>query len=315
MFKRKSVKISIVVPIKNGMDTLPNLIRGISKQTLFEDLEVIAIDSASTDDSVAYLKTFDFVNVVSIDPKTFNHGATRNLGVTYAQGDYVVMTVQDATPTDEKWLTYMFNHFEDKEVVAVCGQQIVRHHKDKNPHQWFRPVSKPSVTTVQFEPNVYQTLPALEQIKSCGWDDVNAMYRKDTLLSMPFQKVMYGEDKLWAKEALSLGYKLVHDKNSQVYHYHHDNSEYTYKRALISLLFTYKIFGYQRLHQYTIKDYLLIVYRNFKWRLPLKWILHNWNILKAQEKASVVFEKALKEHKLDILEKEFNLNIPQGSIK
>ena len=47
--------ISIVIPVKNGMGTLPKTIEGIQKQTRFSDCEVVVIDSGSTDGSVALI--------------------------------------------------------------------------------------------------------------------------------------------------------------------------------------------------------------------------------------------------------------------
>ena len=307
-------KISIVIPVKNGMDTLPQLVEGIQKQTLFKDCEVIAIDSGSTDGSAAFLSKFAFITVIPIDPKTFNHGATRNLGVSHARGEFVVMTVQDAQPANEFWLESMLAHFKDSEVSAVCGQQIVPHDADKNPHEWFRPQSEPVPKYVQFKNSSdFMNLSPKEQRSFCGWDDVNAMYRKTVLLKIPFETTAYGEDMLWAKAALEQGHKIVYDYTSQVYHYHFQFPEYTYKRVLISKVFTYLAFGYARPHNYSLKDYGMVVLRNIKWQLHPKWILHNWNIINNNRKATSDFLVAVENNTIPTLEKELALNIPVGT--
>nr|WP_321222060.1 glycosyltransferase [uncultured Psychroserpens sp.] len=306
-------KISIVVPVKDGMATLPNFIAGVQKQTLFEDLEIIVVDSASNDESVSYLSQFSFVKLVSIDPKTFNHGATRNLGVSHTSGEFVVMTVQDATPVDEFWLEAMLGHFNDLEVMGVCGQQVIPHHLNKNPHEWFRPQSKGEITSVQFkDKDAFKALTPKQQRKTCGWDDVNAMYRKEALLKLPFEPLMFGEDMLWAKMALENGFKLIFDHNIRVHHYHFQFPSYTYKRVLISKLFIYKCFGYIDDRAPSIKDYALIIYRNFKWKLPLKWIWHNFQIIKNSRAATKDFLKAIKNNTLTDLEQSLALNIPIG---
>ena len=307
------LKISIVIPVKNGMDTLPDVIDGIKKQTLFGDCEVVVIDSGSTDGSVTFLNQFPFIKVISIDPNTFNHGATRNLGVQHAQGAFVTMTVQDATATDKFWLENMLRHFKDSEVAGVCGQQIVAHDADKNPHEWFRPQSQPSVTTVQFNRQEdFDALSPQEKRNACGWDDVNAMYRKSVMEKIPFEKVAFGEDMLWAKAALKQGHRLIYDYTVRVNHYHYQFPDYTFKRTLITSVFIYKCFGLVRDKLFTPKDYALIVYRSFKWRIHPKWIFHNFKIMTNHNRATKSFLRALKNNILPDLEHSLALNVPMG---
>jgi rhamnosyltransferase len=306
-------KISIIIPVKNGMDTLPKAIEGIQKQTLFSECELVVVDSGSTDGSVSFLEQFPFVRVIPIDPKSFNHGATRNLGVQNAEGEFIAMTVQDAVPSDAFWLENMLRHFKDFEVAGVCGQQIVPHDADKNPHEWFRPQSNPIIKIVQFKKKVdFEGLTPKEKRTACGWDDVNAMYRKSVLEQLPFETVAFGEDMLWAKAALERGHKLIYDYAVRVNHYHYQFPEYTYKRVLITNVFIYKCFGLVRSRLYGLKEYALIVYRNIKWGLHPKWIWHNFEILSNHNKATKTLLKALENNTLPELEQSLALNVPLG---
>jgi rhamnosyltransferase len=309
-------KISIVVPVKNGMSTLPAFIEGVEKQTRFNETEVVVIDSGSTDGSVAFLAQFNFVNVVSIDPKTFNHGGTRNLGVSHCKGEFIVMTVQDAIPATAAWLEIMLKHFDDKTVMGVCGQQGVPHHKDKNPHEWFRPQSEAQTKKIHFKTKQdFLALSPKAQRQHCGWDDVNAMYRKQALLDLPFEPLIFGEDMLWAKMALEKGYTLVYDTSVRVFHYHFQFPEYTFKRTLISNLFIYDCFKYIRSDPYTLKDYLLVIFRNFKWKCHPKWILHNFKIIYNYKKALKVLNNHINGGAVENLKKELALHIPIGQQK
>lgn len=113
-------------------------------------MEVIIIDSGSTDGTLVLLQKYP-VKIHNLPPAEFNHGETRNLGVQLATGEFVVMTVQDATPATDNWIELMLKHFEDPEVAGVCGQQIVAHDKEKNPLQWFRPASEAQPFWWQFK--------------------------------------------------------------------------------------------------------------------------------------------------------------------
>lgn len=307
------INISIVVPVKNGKATLPAFIEGIKKQTRFKETEVIVIDSGSTDGSVEFLTQFNFVNVVSINPKTFNHGATRNLGVSHCKGDFIVMTVQDAVAVNAVWLETMLKHFEDKSVMGVCGQQAVPHHKDKNPHEWFRPKYETQTKKIHFKTKqAFLELSPEEQRAVCGWDDVNAIYRKQALLDLPFESLLFGEDMLWAKMALEKGYTLVYDGSARVFHYHFQFPAYTFKRTLIAKWFIYKCFNFIDARTYSFKSYALVVYRNFKWKCHPKWIMHNFNMIRNHRKATHTLIKAVNNNSIDTLEKELALNIPIG---
>jgi rhamnosyltransferase len=226
------------------------------------------------------------------------------------------MTVQDAWTEDPQLLERMVIHFNDSEVMGVCGQQIVPHELDKNPHEWFRPQNKPSVKTIQFKPGSFEKLSPKEQRFSCGWDDVIAMYRKSALIATPFEPLIFGEDMLWAKTALEKGYKLVYDTSARVNHYHYQFQDFTRKRVLITKLFIYKVFNFKDYEKTPIKNYFLVIYRTLKWRIHPKWILHNFSIIYQHRKATKEFIDAVESNLLIQLEEELSLNIPKGqSIK
>ena len=199
------------------------------------------------------------------------------------------------------------------EIAGVCGKQAVPHHKDKNPHEWSRPKSIPIAKTVNVESEKrFNDLSPQEQRNLCTWDDVNAMYRKSALKSIPFQPLAYGEDMLWAKMALLESYSLVYEPNAIVYHYHFQFPKYTYKRNLINQLFVYKCFGLILQPSITLKDYALIVYRNLKWFAHPKWIFHNFKIKYNKKKASDTFKRYLENDQIQKLEKELSLDVPLG---
>lgn len=294
MQNKKNPIISIVIPVKNGKHTLSRLLEGFRKQTLFSETEVVLIDSGSTDGTLALLERFPEVYVHSIDPASFNHGKTRNLGSSLAKGKFVVMTVQDAWTEDKEWLAKMLRHFDDPEVAGVCGGQAVPHHSDKNPHEWFRPVSKPVAKTIHFPSSSgFEALLPEKKRTVCAWDDVAAMYRKNVLLNIPFQAVTFGEDMLWAREALRAGHKLVYEPEARVNHYHHVDFDYEYKRSLTDFYFGYQFFQLEPKIQEGLDNYLKLIWRNFKYRAPLYWIPYNITKMKAILKAQDDFKNAL----------------------
>jgi len=294
--------ISIVIPIKNAESWLMQQRKAFSSQTLIEKTEFIYIDSGSIDKSIEIIETFSKTTFIQISPDEFNHGETRNLGVRNANGSFVVMTVQDAIPSSSKWLEHLLNGFMDESVAGVCGQQVVPHELDKNPIEWFRPVSKPGKRRIQFtDSSLYNGLSPVDKKSLCGWDDVNAMYRKEMLLKIPFKKINFGEDTHWAQDVLMQGYAIVYNTEAQVYHYHHVNYDYAFKRTIAVLYTRYTAFEFIA-GKTTFKQRCKIVASNIKvlllkstvsWKEKFKWLRYNLIMQKAGRDALKAFHTAI----------------------
>ena len=121
MERLKELKISIVIPNFNGRQLLekhlPVVIKaacGVSQA----GCQIIVVDDASTDDSVAFLKK-NFPEVLVIEKKK-NEGfsSTVNLGVKKATGEIVVLLNTDVKPEID-FLSPLVSHFSDPKVFAV----------------------------------------------------------------------------------------------------------------------------------------------------------------------------------------------------
>lgn len=277
------ILISIIIPVKNASFWLRSQYDAFANQTLFQASELIYLDSGSTDGTIDILKTLN-VSIIHILPNEFNHGSTRNVGAEAARGKYVVMTVQDAIPSSNKWLEQLMAGFIDETVLGVCGQQVVPHDQDKNPIEWFRPVSKPGIKKVSFKnPEEYIRLRPEEKKKFCRWDDVNAIYRKEALLEIPFRHLNFGEDSQWAHDVLTRGFSIVYNSMAQVYHYHHEGYKYFYNRSIAVFYMHYKIFGYLPVPQSrlfkiktTIRNLkILLQEQSVKYKDKVRWFKYN----------------------------------------
>lgn len=252
--------ISIVIPVKNGDKWIESCLYAIMQQTLFSESEIIILDSGSNDRTLDLLKKFP-VRIFHITPDEFNHGQTRNFGVEQSKGKYVVMTVQDAEAANPYWLQGLVDGFRDERVVGVCGMQIVPNEPSKNPIAWFRPVSPPQTISYTFSnPKMFIDLSPKEKSYICRWDNVNAAYRRDILIALPFKRVDYGEDATWCYEALLGGYSIMYNPHACVYHYHNEDFQYTLKRKLASIFLRYRLFNYVPIRPtFSFKEKLSII--------------------------------------------------------
>ena len=291
--------ISVVIPVKNEAKKIEACIEGILSQTI-PVKEIIVIDSGSTDGTQQLVNKYDKTRLIEIPGSEFNHGATRNLGVSQATGEYILFTVGDAKAVDIYWIENLLKGFTDDSVAAVCGQQVVPHEKDKNPVDWFRPQSVPSIKKIRVEePEAFEKMSPVDKKNVCGWDDVTALYKRSALLSVPFQRITYGEDGLWAKEALKNGMAIVYNYNARVYHYHLENAEFTFKRAFTTMYFRYTQFGFipekpESGFKWKLRTFKTI----FKSVSPdmkafMNWYRYNTNNLKAINKAYKLFMRSV----------------------
>ena len=91
----KLVKISVIIPVYNEEDYLNECLDSIVNQSL-EDIEIICVDDGSTDNSLNILKSYESDNRIKIIPKENSGlGASRNVALDIAQGEYIVFMDSD----------------------------------------------------------------------------------------------------------------------------------------------------------------------------------------------------------------------------
>src|SRR5205823_8776375 len=95
--------VSVIIPTKNaGVDFSP-LLSMLKNQEGFKHIEIIIVDSGSTDQTLKIAREFA-ATIIEIAPAEFSHSYARNLGAERATGDYVLFMVQDALPPSVTWL-------------------------------------------------------------------------------------------------------------------------------------------------------------------------------------------------------------------
>ena len=253
--------VSIVIPVRNESNGIRTCLDSWLSQTVSVN-EIVVMDSGSTDGTVEIVRQFSKVRLVQIPSAEFNHGTTRNRAMQHVTGQFTLMTVGDGRAADTKTLERLLSGFDAEKVAGVCGLQIVPHERDKNPVEWFRPVSQPRTKSFSFSsPEQFDSLMADQKREAASWDDVIAMYRTAVLRDqIPFREITYGEDPMWAVDALKAGHTLVYDPAARVYHYHLENSEVTYRRAITMLCLRNWIFGsVPEIPEYRLRSRLSLV--------------------------------------------------------
>jgi glycosyltransferase involved in cell wall biosynthesis len=123
------MQVSVIIPVYNGADHLPDLLQCLRAQTYPADqVEYIVVDNNSTDGTQHYLQRaiVDFQEngltlQVAIESKIQSSYAARNTGIRLAKGDIVAFTDADCRP-DRHWLAQLMEPFTDSTIEVVIGE-------------------------------------------------------------------------------------------------------------------------------------------------------------------------------------------------
>jgi rhamnosyltransferase len=237
--------VSLVVPTWNAGPEFPEILAGMRAQRVAGGLEVLVIDSGSTDGTAEHLRRQP-LRLIEIPNAEFDHGLTRNLGIREAGGEVVVLATQDARPADEWWIQRLVDCFDDPGVAGAYSRQIPR--PDANPFirdrlaGWHATDTAPRVQSVA-TPAEFAALAPLEKLARAAFDNVSSSVRRRVALEIPFRARRFGEDLDWAHRALLAGYRLVYEPRSRVVHSHNRSMWSELKRVYLDHQNLHRLFG------------------------------------------------------------------------
>lgn len=229
-------KVSIVIPTYNAGDEFAEVLKMIGRQRSNYPWELLCVDSGSTDRTVEISRDFG-AEIFQIRKEDFNHGLTRNLGVSRTEGEYVVLLAQDALPQDENWLASLVKCLvEDERVAGAYSRQVPR--KDCNPfirerlRDWFAGGEHRRIQEIECLEELNRLSPR-ERFKLFAFDNVSSCIRRTIWERCPFEKRDFGEDLAWAKKIVEEGYRIVFEPESVVIHSHNKSLWYEFKRVYL----------------------------------------------------------------------------------
>ncbi len=228
---------SVVIPTLNAAGYLPALLDRLLSQQPSPPMEIILVDSSSTDNTRDTALSFERVKVIPI--ARFSHGGARNLGARTARGEFVVFMSQDAMPVDNSWLANLLASFSDEQVAAAYSRQVPR--DDAPPPERFFiehhfPSGKPA-RRVKPEGRP----PAFEDV---FFSNVSSAARRELVLKFPFDEdLIMSEDQQFARDLLSAGYAVVYQPGSAVLHSHRYSLVTVFKRYFDSVYSLTQLFA------------------------------------------------------------------------
>ena len=241
--ERIEASVSVVIPTYNAGEEFYWLLRKLRAQKNLKHLEIVVVDSGSTDNTVKFARSAGCV-VEEITQDQFSHSFSRNLGAQKASGEYLLFIVQDAYPMGNLWaygmLAYLRDH-RDENVVAVSCSEYCRSDSDItydcNVDTHYRFLRCRDFDRIgEFKGADHMSLRSWGQLS-----DVSCMLSK-ALFSQYGYRGDYAED-------LDLGIRLIRDNyriamlaSVKTIHSHNRPAYYYLKRSFVDVIFLVRQF-------------------------------------------------------------------------
>jgi rhamnosyltransferase len=205
--------VSVVIRTKDEAGAIGKLLDILSAQTIADRLELIVVDSGSTDATVEIVRAHG-VAPIQIPAASFSFGGALNTGCEAATAPLVIALSAHAFPSEDGWAERMVAAFDEDRVACACGE-------DRAPDG------------SSLEAAVLQDLEHARRHPFWGYSNVAGGFRTSLWRRRQWRADMPGtEDKEWAWAWLQEGWLVRMDPALSVEHDHsHDPLRDTYVRS------------------------------------------------------------------------------------
>ena len=206
---------SIVIRAYNEEKHIGRLLEGIKQQTV-KDVEIILVDSGSTDETVSIAEAFG-ARIVRIPSAEFTFGRSLNFGLRSATRELVVIASAHVYPVYPDWLESLLSPFAAGENIALTygkqrGPDSAKFSESQIFQQWYPDTSQPKQATA-----------------FCN--NANAAIRKKLWERNHYDESLTGlEDLAWAKWAKDQGYAIAYVSDAEIIHVHAETPHGVFNR-------------------------------------------------------------------------------------
>lgn len=213
---RTMPKVSVVIRCYNEAQHIGRLLSGIFQQSV-EDVEIVVVDSGSTDGTVAIARQYP-IKLVTIRPEDFSFGRALNLGCQAASGEFIVIASAHVYPIYQDWLENLLAPFADPQIALTYGKQRgndTTHYSEKQVFATWFP---------EFDPGSQP-----QDHPFCN--NANAAIRRRLWQQHPYDETLTGlEDLDWAQRVMDAGHRIAYVPEAEIIHVHNETPLRIYNR-------------------------------------------------------------------------------------
>jgi rhamnosyltransferase len=183
------------------------------------DLDVLVVDSGSTDATVEIARAHG-ARIINLAPGSFDYSKSLNLGIREVAGAVVLSLSAHAIPVDEGWLEAVTAPFERPEVAGVSTRQVPW---AGAPWQEVKRLAH----TFGDEPRTYSS----DDSEGVLFSNAASAIRRSVWQEHPFTLPAV-EDLEWAQRVVALGWSVVYEPRTAVYHSHRESPRAQARRMI-----------------------------------------------------------------------------------
>ncbi len=213
-------EVDVIIPVYKPTKKLLDLLDGLMAQTLAVNRIILVNTEKKYFD--AFVQGTDFeerykkVSVYHIKKEEFDHGGTRNYGVSLSKAPYFIMMTDDAVPGDGRMVQELLSHFEQDKVGMAYGRQIPG--KDCSVlERYARLFNYPQESRIKSKENLKDM-----GIKAFFASNVCAAYKRSVFdeLGGFTGHTIFNEDMIYARGLIEKGYRIAYEAGALVEHSH-----------------------------------------------------------------------------------------------
>lgn len=210
--------VSIVMRSFNEAWAIRSTMEQVYAQDFDGDIELIVIDSGSSDGSIEIIRSFEKARLIQIPLGTYVPGVVLNQGARESSHDWIVYLNADATPVGNDWLSNLlkpcvtnprFGAAFSRQVPRPDCKAVFAHDYDR----CFGP-ERESATWGHF------------------FSMVSSVTHRSVFEHTPIREdLQYAEDDEWTRRLIENGYEVIYVIDSVVMHSHNYSIRQSYKRS------------------------------------------------------------------------------------
>lgn len=208
--------VDAVIPTYFPGDKLDRLLEILSRQS-YPLNKIILINTVEEGLRQERIASYKNIALRHIKKEEFDHGGSRNLGVSLSHADYFLCMTDDAVPGDEYLVERLVEGMESNErIAAVYGRQLPTEESGFD-ERFSRGFNYP-------EGSFNKGIEDLQSrgIKAFFQSNVCCLYRRDVFDSLGgfIEHTIFNEDMLYCAGMLRAGYLSRYEASATVYHAH-----------------------------------------------------------------------------------------------
>ncbi len=200
--------ISVIIRTYNESRYIENLLIGLKSQTL-KNVEIILVDSESTDDTVQVAQKY-CDHIVNIKKADFTFGYSLNKGIEKATNNHIVLISAHTIPCDNTYLENLTKPLSDLSVAMVYGKQV----GDLDSRF---PEYQDLLRTFGDQPHILKAPNYFSH-------NANSSLRKTAWHAHKFNELLPGQEDIeWAKYWMERGLTVHYEPSAKIIHSHKES--------------------------------------------------------------------------------------------